>query len=297
VRTFNVIGCGRVGKTLARLWTEHNAFLLRCVLNSSWESGLRAVDFIGVGRAVEDFHQLEEADLIMISAPDDAIPACCEQLCRSGVLRSGTIVFHCSGSLPSAVLAPARRHNAWIASAHPVKSFVEPHVAVQTFAGTFCALEGDPQACEVLRDALQRCGAVPFSLAPQSKTIYHAATVFVCNYLAALMEVGLRCFEKAGVPRETAVKVAEPLVRETVDNLFKLGPIRALTGPIARGDESVVARQIEALGEWDAHIRGLYKALGQVALELSVAQGHADPESLAAIQALLGPPGSETPRG
>jgi predicted short-subunit dehydrogenase-like oxidoreductase (DUF2520 family) len=290
VKTLNVIGCGRVGKTLARLWTEHHVFLVRSVLNSSWESGLRAVDFIGAGRAAEDYDQLERADLVMISAPDDAIPACCEQLCRTGVLRSGTIVFHCSGSLPSTVLEPARRHNAWIASAHPVKSFAEPQVAVKTFAGTFCALEGDPQACEVLRDALHSCGAVPFSVAPESKTIYHAATVFVCNYLAALMEVGLRCFEKAGVPRETAMKVAEPLVRETVENLVKLGPILALTGPIARGDVSVVTRQTEALGEWDPHLRGLYKALGQVALELSAAQGHADPESLAAIRALLEPP-------
>jgi predicted short-subunit dehydrogenase-like oxidoreductase (DUF2520 family) len=78
-------------------------------------------------------------------------------------------------------------------------------------------------------------------------------------------------------------------VRETVDNLVKLGPIRALTGPVARGDVSVVARQTEALGEWDPHIRDLYKALGRVALELSAAQGHADPESLAAIRAMLGP--------
>jgi predicted short-subunit dehydrogenase-like oxidoreductase (DUF2520 family) len=133
-------------------------------------------------------------------------------------------------------------------------------------------------------------------VAPQSKIIYHAATVFVCNYLTALMEVGLRCFEKAGVGRETAVQLAEPLVRETVDNLFKLGPVRALTGPIARGDVSVVAQQTEALGQWDADLRGLYEALGRVALELSAAQASADPESLAAIRAMLGPPGSSTPR-
>ena len=289
MKTLNVIGCGRVGKTLARLWTERNVFVVRSVLNRSRESGLRAVDFIGAGRAAKDYDQLEPADLVMISAPDDAIAACCEQLCRTGVLGSGVIVFHCSGSLPSTVLEPAGRHNAWIASAHPVKSFAEPRVALETFAGTFCALEGDPQACEVLRGALQRCGAVPFSVAPQSKTIYHAATVFLCNYLAALMEVGLRCFERAGVCRETAVKVAEPLVRETVDNLVRLGPIGALTGPIARGEVSVVARQAETLGQWDAHIGGLYKALGQVALELSAAQGNASPESLAAIRALLGP--------
>jgi len=296
VKTLNVIGCGRVGKTLARLWSDENVFLVRCILNRSRESGLRAVEFVGAGRASEDYEQLEPADLVMISAPDDAIPRCCEQLARTEVLQSGAIVFHCSGPLPSTVLEPARKRNAWIASAHPVKSFAEPHVAIETFAGTFCALEGDPQACEVLRDALQRCGAIPFSVAPESKMIYHAATVFVCNYLTALMEVGLRCFEKAGVPRETAVKVAEPLVRETVENVVKLGPIRALTGPIARGEVSVVAQQTAALGQWDAHIRGLYQALGRVALDLSAAQGNAAPESLAAIRAILGPSTSQAPR-
>jgi predicted short-subunit dehydrogenase-like oxidoreductase (DUF2520 family) len=296
VNTLNVIGCGRVGKTLARLWTEHNVFVVRCVLNTSPDSASRAVDFIGAGRAAAGYDQLEQAELFMISAPDHAIPACCRQLCRTGLLHRGVVVFHCSGSLSSTVLEPAQRHDAWIASAHPVKSFVEPQVAVKTFAGTFCALEGDPQACEVLCDALQRCGAIPFLVAPQGKTIYHAATVFVCNYLAVLMEVGLRCFEQAGVGRETAVKAAEPLIRGTLDNLIKLGPTRALTGPIARGEVSVVARQVEALGHWDAQIRDLYRTLGQLALELSAAQGNADTDSLAAIRALLGPPGSQTPR-
>ena len=119
---------------------------------------------------------------------------------------------------------------------------------------------------------------------PEFKTVYHAATVFVCNYLVALMEVGLRCFERADLPRETALKVIEPIVRGTVDNVFSLGPVQALTGPIARGEASVVGKQCEALGQWDEQIQRLYKDLAQVALELSAAQGNAESESLAAIK-------------
>ena len=287
MRTINVIGCGKVGKTLARLWTEHRVFTVRCVLNRSLESGRRAVQFLGGGRAVASFDQLDQADVAMIAASDESIEACCRQLCSTEALQPGAVVFHLSGSLRSSVLAPAQARGASIAGLHPVKSFADPRLAVETFAGTFCALEGDGPACDLLRDALERCGARPFRVEPQFKTIYHAATVFVSNYLVALVETGLRCFEKAGVPRETAMEVMEPLVRGTVENLFRLGPVRALTGPIARGEVAVVAGQSAALDRWATRVAELYRALGRVAVDLAAAQGEADPEALAAVQKLL----------
>ncbi|MHC4179315.1 MAG: Rossmann-like and DUF2520 domain-containing protein [Planctomycetota bacterium] len=287
MKTLNVIGCGNVGKAISRLWAGHNVLEVRSILNRSLESSSRAVEFVGSGRAVESYAQMERADLLMISACDRAIEECCRELCRTGLIEEGVIVFHCSGSLPSTLLQPASKQGASIASLHPVKSFANPSIAVETFAGTFCALEGDPRACDVLRDAMHRCGATTFPVKAELKTIYHAATVVVCNYLVALMEVGLRCFEQAGLPRETALEVIEPIVTGTVDNVLKLGPVRALTGPIARGETSVVQRQCEALGQWDERIRRVYQALGQVAVELSAAQGNAGPDALAAIENVL----------
>ncbi len=287
VRTINVIGCGKVGRTLARLWTEHNVLEVRSVLNRSLQSGRQAVEFVGGGRAIESYAELETADIVMVSTPDEVIQQCCGQLCRAGIIQQGVVVFHCSGSLPSELLALARERGASIASVHPVRSFADPTAAVETFAGTYCALEGDRQACEVLCDVLHRCGAKTFHVQPELKTIYHVATVVVCNYLVALMEVGLRCFEKAGLPRETAIEVMQPIVTGTITNVFKLGPVRALTGPIARGELSVVARQCQALGQWDQEIQRIYEGLGLVALELSSAQGNTNPDALAAIRKTL----------
>lgn len=287
MKTLNVVGCGKVGKALARLWTRHGVFQVLSILNRTLQSGEAAAEFVGAGRAVASYAGLAKADLVMISAADEAIEDCCRQLCEAGALGRGTIVFHCSGSLASAVLEPARSQGAWIASVHPVKSFADPAMAVESFPGTFCAVEGDPQACAVLSEAVHRCGGIPFAIEPRLKTIYHAATVFASNYLVALMEIGLRCLEKSGVPRNTALQILCPLAAGTVANVGELGPARALTGPIARGEASVVAKQCEALGPWDAMIQDLYKSLGRVALELAAAQGTAAPEALAAIRRLL----------
>lgn len=286
-KTLNVIGCGNVGKTLTRLWTRHHVFQVEAILNRSLESGSRAVRFAGRGRAIDSYAQMERADLVMISTSDEAIETCCAELCQTGTLAPGVIVFHCSGSLPSTLLEPARSAGASIASIHPVKSFAEPVRAAETFAGTYCALEGDPQACQVLRNALERCGAITFHVEPEFKTIYHAATVVVCNYLVALVEAGLRCFEKAGISRQIASRIIQPIVSGTVTNVFELDPVRALTGPIARGEASVVRQQCEALARWDETIHRIYQSLGRIALELSAAQGSAHADALRAIERIL----------
>ncbi len=284
MKTIHIIGCGKVGKTLGRLWTELGVLQVRSVLNRSPQIARRAVDFLGAGRAIDGYRQMEPADLVMISTSDESIEGCCRELCRTEVLHPGTVVFHCSGSLSSELLAPARERGASIAGIHPVKSFADPAVAVKTFSGTFCAVEGDPAACEVLADCLHRCGANTFSVKPDQKTIYHAASVIVCNYLTALMEVGLRCYEKAGIPTDTAVRIIEPIARETLDNVFRLGPAEALTGPIARGEPSVVERQCEALGSWDEKIERVYKSLGQIAVQIAAAGGNVPDDALAAIE-------------
>ena len=288
MNTINIVGCGNVGKTLGRLWTEHGVLEVRSVLNRSPASSRRAVRFIGSGQAVARYSQMERADLVMISTSDEAIEACSDELCRAERLRPGTIVFHLSGSLPSAVLKAAKNGGASIASVHPVMSFADPAAAVRSFAGTFCAVEGDAKACEVLCDAFGPLGARTFQVEAEFKTVYHAATVMSSNYLIALIEAALQCFEKAGVPRGTGLAIIEPIVRGTTDNLFSLGPVRALTGPIARGEASVVAAECEALGRWDENVQTVYRALGRVALELSAAQDRASPDSLAAMKELFG---------
>jgi predicted short-subunit dehydrogenase-like oxidoreductase (DUF2520 family) len=170
---------------------------------------------------------------------------------------------------------------------HPLKTFADSRDAVRTYPGTFCAAEGDRAALEVLIPAFERIGAQVSEIDASLKTVYHAASVIVCNYLTALMETGLRCYEKAGIARDTASAMIEPMVRETVHNVFRLGTVRALTGPIARGDEAVVARQLDALGAWDADIAAIYRDLGAVALQLAREQGEAESEALARIEALL----------
>lgn len=287
MKTLNVIGGGRVGRALAWLWREKHAFVIQDVLSGTPHGTRSAVAFIGAGRAANWLEEMQPAGVWMLTPPDSKIVHCCENLAYSGLLRHGDIVFHCSGALSSSELKAAAAAGAKVASVHPLKSFADPRDAVSTFTGTWCAAGGDRAALDVLLPAFERIGARISEIDPQFKTLYHAASVMVCNDLVALLETGLRTYEKSGLARDTALAMMEPLVRETVDNVFKLGTAGALTGPVARGDDVVVARHLDALMAWDARVAALYRELGVVALQLVRDQGAVDGGALAQLQRLL----------
>jgi len=165
---------------------------------------------------------------------------------QSGGL-TGAVVCHCSGALSSSALAPARAAGAAVASAHPVRSFADPALVAAAFAGTYCGVEGDAAALAVLEPALRAAGGQSVTIAAAAKTVYHAAAVFASNYLVTLLDTALRAYQAAGISEPVARALAQPLVEETVANVFRLGPVAALSGPIARGDMATVARQQQAL--------------------------------------------------
>jgi predicted short-subunit dehydrogenase-like oxidoreductase (DUF2520 family) len=137
------------------------------------------------------------------------------------------------------------------------------------FDGTFCSIEGDAPAVELLRAALERIGAQVIAIDASAKTLYHAASVFASNYLVSLMDVALRTYAAAGIPDDTARRLAQPLVTETVANVFRLGPAQALTGPIARGDWATVAKQQRAVDGWDPQAGALYELMAELTAELA----------------------------
>ena len=288
MQTLNIIGCGNVGKTLGRLWREGAVFQLQDILNQSLSSSQEAVDFVGAGRAVEEASALRPADLFLIAVPDEQLVAVGEELAGSGALAPGCIVFQCSGIIGSAEWSGIPARGALAASVHTLKSFADPARSVATFGGTLCGVEGHQDALQVLCPAFETIGARTFPVHPRYKPLYHAATIIVCNYLTALMEMGTQTYQKAGLTRDTALEVMAPLVRGTVENIFRLDTTRALTGPIARGDVSVVEKHLEALQDWKPDFAELYRRLGALALPLSRAKGAVPPEALDQLDRRLG---------
>jgi predicted short-subunit dehydrogenase-like oxidoreductase (DUF2520 family) len=288
MKTLNIIGPGRVGRTLAALWAETGVFLVGDVYSRTAASARTALAFIGAGRAVKSVGEMNPADVWLIATPDTYIVGACGAVAEDGTLRPGDIVFHCSGAMAAADLRPATATaGARVASVHPLKSFADAADAKATFPGTYCVAEGDEHALQVLHPAFERIGARVITIDAVAKPLYHAASALVCNDLTALMEAGLRCYERAGIDRALAARMMEPLVSETVRNIFTRGTAAALTGPVARGDVATVEKHLRRLRAVDPLIARVYRDLSTLALDLARERGAADPDALRRLAEVL----------
>ncbi len=269
----NVVGCGRLGQAISTLLIAAGIVDEIHACNRSQASADHAVAAIGVGVAHRSIGEMPPSRLWLISCGDEAIEAVAQRVASEGACLQDAIVFHCSGFLDSAVLESARRAGAHVASVHPVRSFADREMAVRDFPGTFCGIEGDQAAQEILTEIFTTIGGRVFPLSSEGKILCHAGHVFASNYVVSLLECAHRLYRAAGIPEELSWCLMEPLVRSAVDNMVRLGPARALTGPIARGEAGVVERQAMAVSRESPLSGELYRLLGRLAVEVAWANG------------------------
>jgi predicted short-subunit dehydrogenase-like oxidoreductase (DUF2520 family) len=271
MKRLNLVGAGKLGQTLAHLFKQQHQFDIGDIVNRSLTSAQKAQQFIGAGRAVEQLSQTAPADIWLIATADGEIATTAAKIYQLEHFKGHEIVFHCSGSLGSDILSTDEQAT-HTASIHPIHSFANPQQSLETFSGSHCAYEGNSLALTVLLPAFESIGAQLLAVDGEQKSLYHAASVMACNYLVALMDASLSCFELAGIAREQAQQLLLPITHATLDNTLKHSPTSALTGPIARGDLETVRQQMKQL-EQHPQLAAIYQQLGLQALDVATRQG------------------------
>ncbi|WCR54435.1 MAG: hypothetical protein PG981_001457 [Wolbachia endosymbiont of Ctenocephalides orientis wCori] len=266
--SINIIGCGRVGKTIGYLLTKKAGCDIKGILNRSLASSKSAVEFIGGGYACQSYQELITSNLWLISAQDSLISSICKILLSHKKLSRGDIIIHFSGALSSKILHSAKEVGCLIGSLHPIRSFVDPETSVNTFEGTYCAYEGDEQAFSLMKHLCQKIGAKIFKINQEAKSLYHIGSVFASNYLVALLKVSHNFYYKSGVKEKYILDIIYSLSSGTLANIKQSHSLdRSITGPIHRGDIDVIRSHISSL-ESTPSLLNLYKILGNTILEL-----------------------------
>ena len=258
-----------MGQTLAALLHQHGVCVVQDLYSRTHASAEQAANFVGAGRVAQSLAHMRAADVWLISVPDGQIAEVAEQLAAAqGQALKNAVVWHNSGFLSAEVLAPLQAVGASTASVHPVLSFATPASAAAQFAGTLCGLEGQPEALAVLRPWVAAIGGQGFEIESAKKPLYHAAAVFCSNFTVVLQGVAQEAWRESGVPAELLAPLTQALLQSSVDNVAKLGPAEALTGPAARGDTAVVQRQAEVVQAWHGQAGEAYALLSDMATRL-----------------------------
>jgi predicted short-subunit dehydrogenase-like oxidoreductase (DUF2520 family) len=130
------------------------------------------------------------------------------------------------------------------------------------FECTGAAVAGSsPEALGFAAALAERLGMTPFEIDDEGRAAYHAAASMASNFLVTLQAAAETIARGAGLEPEQARALLAPLVRQTVENIAELGPEAALTGPVARGDETTVASQRAAVAEAAPELLELFDEL------------------------------------
>ncbi len=264
----NIIGAGRVGKTLGALLVRDAGVVVGGICNQTIESAQNAINFIGSGTACQYICELPPAEITLLTTPDDIISSIVDQICLDGIYRPNSVIVHCSGALSCTILSPLHALGYKVAGVYPLRSFSSPNISLEKFSGTYCTIEGDVSAVFLLKPLLKLIGAITHEIDPNFKAVYHAAAVFASNYIVTLAQQSWLCLLDAGVDKKMAMNLVVNLMQGTVDQICQQSePAHALTGPIQRGDMATVQLHLNALRLGQQ--KNLYSILGKATLPLT----------------------------
>lgn len=242
-----VVGNGRLGNAIAATLRAQPSAALRAQPSAALPQ--TQFELTGpLGRGAD----AAGCDAVLLCVPDREIAAAAAAVSR------GPIVGHCSGATGLEPLAP---HEAF--SLHPLMTV---SLTGADFSGATAAIDASSdRAMELARVIANALDMDVVQVAPENRAAYHAAASIASNFLITLEAAAERLAAGAGVTRQ----MLAPLVRATVENWVSMGPELALTGPVARGDETTVAAQREAVSERSPELLALFDALTDATRELS----------------------------
>jgi len=268
-KKISLIGAGRAGFAVAYLLAKQGHKFLNIIDKDSERAKRcgKAVNAVKYGINLSDLDN--KYDFLIIAVPDIEIESISSQLADYGIVRSGSVIAHLSGVEDSNILDKCRQRGAFVASMHPCMTFADEFRS--SSLDCYVALEGDRRAVEFLKNIVKDIGGSSFEISGEDKILYHAGCTIASNYLITLLSFAEEVSGRMSgeIPAESFYHLAD----RSVENFFRQGGVKSLTGPISRGDVSTVRNHIKALIEKDSELAVVYSILGKRTLKIAQAQG------------------------
>jgi len=267
--TVGLVGAGRAGTVLAA----------RLALAGHRVVAASAVSQASVGRAAALLPGAEitdpqsvaaRCDLLLLTVPDDVLPALVEGLVAVGAIRPGQLVAHASGAHGLAVLDPVARIGALPLALHPAMTLTGAAADVERIVGCPFAVSAPDVLRPVAEALVVEMGGEPEWIDDEQRTLYHAALCHAANHLVTLVAQSQDLLAASGV--DAPGRFLAPLLSAALDNALRSGDA-ALTGPVARGDAGTVAEHVRRVGEVSSTTRSTYVALARATTARALADG------------------------
>lgn len=285
-RAFAIIGAGRVGTSIGML-LRRAGYRLAGFSTRSEASRRKASQWLDLPGSV-GIDPLAQAEILVITVPDDLVESVCRQLVDAGTVGEETIVMHTAGSLGLEPLRPAAAAGAETLAVHVLQAIPDVASGIERIPGSWFGVTCADHLRSWAESFVSDLGGHVIWVPDERRPLYHAAAVIASNFLVTLASLVEETFDDT--------RPYLPLMRGTLENLESLGPREAITGPVVRGDSGTIRRHLEALAKEAPKVAEVYRALSTATLRYAERSGRVKPDVAQGLRDVLGAAASNEER-
>lgn len=246
-----ILGTGNVAWHFARTLENAGHVIAHIYDRDAGKAKKFAMDYFNASIGDSLDLSVVEASLFILAVSDDAIEETAQQI----MLPQGALLVHTSGTVPLNALGYAQTQR--IGVLYPIQTLSKGQ---QTdFSNVPICIEGETEeTTNFLKEVAGSLSDSVHLLSSQQRKVIHLAAVFACNFTNHLFSISKGILES----NDMKFDLLKPLIVETLNKSFDIGPENAQTGPARRGDMETLDNQFKALSN-DSDVAEIYKMISQ----------------------------------
>lgn len=270
--TIGIIGAGKVGATLARLWRK-SEYIISAVYSRTEVNAQLLARFVDADVARSPNAVVMQSDLTVLSVPDDAIEPVARALAQD-TYDGQKMVIHTSGAHSISSLQVLADSGVMVGSLHPIYPFADVESAIQGLSGAIFAVETvNTILHKWLLGLINAVDGQVIIIPEGQKALYHSALAIASNYTVTLYAIAEQLLVGLGADKSVVDQALNTLVSATIANIQAQGIPDALTGPLARADIGTIESHLEALSAQDSDLQLMYTQLARLSFPMLRARG------------------------
>jgi len=237
-----IIGSGNVAQHLIKAFQKSENVILVQAYARNPKSLYHLLDKDIV---TDDYNNLAEADVYILSVSDDAITTVSEQL-----PFNNRFVVHTSGSASLQSLDDRNKRGVF----YPLQTFSK-NKEVDFNSIPICLDSETESDYKLLEGLAKSISPLTYSIDSRQRQALHIAAVFANNFTNYMYTIGDNICTENNIPFD----ILKPLIQETANKINTLTPAEAQTGPAKRNDISTIERHLDFIK--DENQRAIYTLL------------------------------------
>lgn len=242
----SLIGSGNLAFHLAKALHANGFKILEIIARNEKEG--RSLATLTASTFQNDFRKINpKTDIIFLTVSDSSI-----QTIAHEIEIENKLLVHCSGAIALNEIKTVKNRSAVF---YPLQTFSKEKEIDFTKIPVFLETEYESDL-EVLKIIAEKLSNKVFILDSNKRKEIHLAAVFANNFSNHLWYLSSKILEDSGQNFD----ILKPLLEESLNKAFELGPFSAQTGPAVRNDQKTIENHLTML-ENDKNLRNIYQLI------------------------------------